>query len=150
MKELRVTPIKDGTVIDHITPGRALKVLRVLKIPESTSSVVSILMNVNGKKGKKDIVKIESRELDPKEVDKIALIAPKATINIIRDYEVIKKHKVELPMEVVGLTKCSNPTCISNAREPVESRFQVITKDPLRIKCYYCEREPEDIAEGII
>jgi aspartate carbamoyltransferase regulatory subunit len=150
MKELKVTPIKDGTVIDHITPGRALKVLRVLKIPESTASVVSVLMNVNGKKGKKDIVKIENRELDPKEVDKIALIAPKATINIIRDFEVIKKHKVELPSEVVGLTKCSNPTCISNAREPVESRFQVITKDPLRIKCYYCEREPEDIAEGII
>ncbi len=150
MKELKVTPIKDGTVIDHITPGRALKVLRVLKIPESTFSIVSVLMNVNGKKGKKDIVKIENRELDPKEVDKIALIAPKATINIIRDYEVVKKHKVELPKEVVGLTKCSNPTCISNAHEPVESRFQVITKDPLRIKCYYCEREPEDIAEGII
>ena len=150
MKELKVTPIKDGTVIDHITPGHALKVLHVLKIPESTSSVVSVLMNVNGKKGKKDIVKIENRELDPKELDKIALIAPKATINIIRDYEVIKKHIVELPNEVVGLTKCSNPTCISNAREPVESRFHVVGRDPLRIKCYYCEREPEDIAEEVI
>jgi aspartate carbamoyltransferase regulatory subunit len=150
MKELKVTPIKDGTVIDHITPGHALKVLHVLKIPETTSSVVSILMNVNGKKGKKDIVKIENRELDPKELDKIALIAPKATINIIREYDVVKKHIVELPNELVGLTKCSNPTCISNAREPVESRFQVVSKDPVRIKCYYCERELDDIAEGII
>jgi aspartate carbamoyltransferase regulatory subunit len=150
MKELKVTPIKDGTVIDHITPGRALKVLRILKIPESTSSVVSVAMNVSGKMGKKDIVKVENRELDPKELDKIALIAPKATINIIRDYEVIKKHKVVLPDEVVGIAKCSNPTCISNAREPVESRFHVISKDPPRIKCYYCEREPEDITEGII
>src|SRR5512136_1094538 len=149
MKELKVTPIKDGTVIDHITPGHALKVLHVLKIPETTSSVVSILMNVNGKKGKKDIVKIENRELDPKELDKIALIAPKATINIIREYEVVKKHIVELPNEVVGLTKCSNPTCISNTHEPVESRFHVVSRDPLRIKCYYCEREPEDITEGI-
>lgn len=150
MKELKVTPIKDGTVIDHITHGHALKVLHVLKIPESTVSVVSILMNVNGKKGKKDIVKIENRELDPKEVNKIALIAPKATINIIRDYEVVKKHIVELPKDVIGLTKCSNPTCISNAHEPVESRFHVISTEPLRIKCYYCEREPEDIAAGII
>ena len=150
MKTLKITPIKDGTVIDHITPGRALKVLRVLNLPESTSSVVSILMNVMGKKGKKDIVKIENRELDPKELDKIALIAPKATINIIRDYEVVKKHTVEIPDEVVGITRCSNPTCISNAREPVESRFHVISKDPPRIRCYYCEREPEDIAEGII
>jgi len=150
MKELKITPIKDGTVIDHITPGRALKVLRVLNLPESTSSVVSILMNVMGKKGKKDIVKVENRELDPKELDKIALIAPRATINIIRDYEVVKKHTVEIPDEVVGITRCSNPTCISNAREPVESRFHVISKDPPRIRCYYCEREPEDIAEGII
>lgn len=150
MKELKVTPIKNGTVIDHITPGHALKVLRVLKIPETTFSVVSILMNVTGKKGKKDIVKIENRELDPKELDKIALIAPKATINIIRDYEVVKKHKVELHDEVIGLAKCPNPTCISNAREPVESRFHVTCRDPLRIKCYYCEREPEDIAAGII
>jgi aspartate carbamoyltransferase regulatory subunit len=150
MKELKVTPIKDGTVIDHITPGHALKVLHVLKIPESTSSIVSILMNVNGKKGKKDIVKIENRELDPKELDKIALIAPKATINIIREYDVVKKHTVELPNEVVGIAKCSNPTCISNAHEPVQSRFHVVSKDPLRIKCYYCDREPEDIADRII
>ena len=150
MKELKVTPIKDGTVIDHITPGRAVKVLRILKIPESTSSVVSVAMNVTGKTGKKDIVKVENRELDPRELDKIALIAPKATINIIRDYEVVKKHKVELPDEIVGIAKCPNPTCISNSREPVESRFHVISKDPPRIKCYYCEREPEDIAEGII
>ncbi|MCU0850458.1 MAG: aspartate carbamoyltransferase regulatory subunit, partial [Candidatus Thermoplasmatota archaeon] len=104
----------------------------------------------NGKKGKKDIVKIENRELDPKEVDKIALIAPKATINIIRDYEVVKKHTVQLPEEVIGLTKCSNPTCITNTREPVESRFQVICKDPVRIRCYFCEREPDDIAAGIV
>jgi len=95
-------------------------------------------------------VKVENRELDPKELDKIALIAPRATINIIRDYEVVKKHTVEIPDEVVGITRCSNPTCISNAREPVESRFHVISKDPPRIRCYYCEREPEDIAEGII
>ncbi len=150
MKEVKVTPIKDGTVIDHITPGNAVKVLHILKIPESTTAVVSVAINVTGKKGKKDIVKIESRELDPKELDKIALIAPKATINIIRDYEVVKKHKVELPTEVIGIAKCSNPTCISNAREPVQSRFHVVCKDPPRIRCYYCEREPEDVADMIV
>jgi aspartate carbamoyltransferase regulatory subunit len=150
MKELKITPIKDGTVIDHIAPGFALKVLRVLNLPESSSSVVSVIMNVTGKKGKKDIVKIENRELDPKELNKIALIAPKATINIIRNYDVAKKHTVQIPDEVVGIARCPNPTCISNAHEPVESRFIVISKDPPRIRCYYCEREPEDITEGII
>ena len=150
MKELRVTPIKNGTVIDHITPGFALKVLHVLKIPEASSSVVSVAMNVKSKMDKKDIVKIENRELDTKEVNKIALIAPKATINIIRDFNVVEKHKVHLPDEIVGIVKCSNPTCISNSKEPVKSRFLLVSKDPPRIKCYYCERETEDIAERII
>jgi len=150
MKKLKITPIKNGTVIDHITPGFAVKVLHILEIPKSSSSVVSVAMNVKSKLGKKDIVKVENRELDPREVDKISLIAPKATINIIRDYEVIEKHRVHLPDEIIGIVTCSNPTCISNSKEPVQSRFLLVNKDPPRIKCYYCEREPDDIAERII
>ena len=149
-KELKVPRIKDGSVIDHITAGNAVKVLHILGIPKASSSTVSVAMNVRSKLGKKDIVKVENRELDPQEVDKIALIAPKATINIIRDYEVAKKHKVKLPDEIVGIVSCSNPTCVSNANEPVESRFRIISRDPPKIKCYYCEREPDDIAERII
>ena len=150
MKELKIQPIKNGTVIDHITAGQAVNVLHILRIPSSLTSVVSVAMNVKSKIGKKDIVKVENRELDPHEVDKIALIAPKATINIIRDYDVAEKHKVQLPDEIVGIVQCSNPTCVSNAHEPIKSRFHVVSCDPPRIKCYYCEREPEDIADRII
>jgi len=149
-KELKIPRIKDGTVIDHINAGNAVKVLHILGIPRASSSVVSVAMNVKSKMGKKDIVKVEDRELRPSEVDKIALIAPKATINIIRDYEVAKKYRVQLPEEVIGIVKCSNPTCISNSNEPVKSRFKIISKDPPRIICYYCEREPEDISERIM
>jgi len=150
MKPMKIPKIKDGTVIDHIPAGNAIKVLRILGIPEKTSSIVSVAMNVKSRIGRKDIVKVENRELARDEVDKIALIAPKATINIIRDYEVVEKHQVELPDELIGIVRCSNPTCISNTREPIESRFKVISKDPPRIVCYYCEREPEDIDEKII
>jgi len=149
-KDLKVPRIKNGTVIDHIAAGNAVKVLHILGIPKSSSSTVSVAMNVKSKLGKKDIVKVENRELKRSEVDKIALISPKATINIIRDYEVKEKHRVKLPDEIIGIVKCSNPTCISNSKEPVKSRFKVISKDPARIKCYYCEREPEDISEKII
>jgi aspartate carbamoyltransferase regulatory subunit len=149
-KELKIPLIINGTVIDHITAGNAVKVLHILGIPRSSYSIVSVAMNVKSKFGMKDIVKVENRELDPHEVDKIALIAPKATINFIRDYEVAKKHKVKLPDEIVGIVSCSNPTCVSNSKEPVKSRFRVISKDPPKIKCYYCEREPEDIADRII
>ena len=150
-KELKIPLIKEGTVIDHITAGNAVKVLHILGIPEKTlDSVVSVVMNVKSKIGKKDIVKVENRELKPEEVNKIALIAPKATINIIRDYEVVKKFKVHLPDEIVGIVRCPNPNCISNTREPIQSRFRVISRDPIRIKCCYCEREPENIADNII
>lgn len=151
MKELKIQPIKNGTVIDHIYPGNSVKVLSILRIPKTISSTVSVAMNVRSKYGKKDIVKVEDRELDNDEVDKIALIAPKATMNIIRDFEVVKKYTVELPDEIVGIACCLNPTCISNDdKETVRSRFKVISKDPPRIKCYYCEREPENIADHIL
>ena len=149
-KELKIPLIKDGTVIDHITAGNAVKVLHILGIPRSSSSIVSVAMNVKSRFGKKDIVKVENRELDPNEVNKISLIAPKATINFIRDYEVAKKHRVKLPDEIIGIVSCANPTCVSNAKEPVKSRFKIINKDPPKVKCYYCERELEDIADRII
>jgi len=151
MKELKIQPIRNGTVIDHITPGNALKVLKILKIPENVSdSIVSAVMNVESKRGRKDIVKIENRELKASEVDKIALIAPNATINIIRDYEVAEKHHVVVPDEIVGIVKCANPNCISNSKEPIQPRFIVKSREPLRIKCFYCERELEDISSGLM
>ncbi len=152
MKEFKVTPIKNGTVIDHITCNMALKVLKILGVTEKgVGSTVSALLHVPSKKAEwKDVVKIEDRELDTEEVDKIALIAPDATINIIRNYNVAEKHKVELPDEVMGIVKCPNPSCITNLKEPVESRFTVISKNPPILKCWYCERELEDVSEHII
>lgn len=149
--ELKITPIKHGTVIDHIACGRARIILRILGIPEiGESSVISIAMNVAGKSGKKDILKIEDKELKPKDINKIALISPNASINIIRNYKVIKKYNVELPSIIEGIAKCANPGCITNTREPIQSKFIVISKRPARLRCYYCERELKDIAENII
>jgi len=88
--------------------------------------------------------------LKASEVDKIALIAPNATINIIRDYEVAEKHHVVVPDEIVGIVKCANPNCISNSKEPIQPRFIVKSREPLRIKCFYCERELEDISSGLM
>lgn len=152
VKEFKVTPIRNGTVIDHIACNKALKVLKILGITEGgVNSTVSVLMHVPSGKAKwKDVVKIEDRELDAKEVDKIALIAPFATINIIRNYNVAEKHRVELPETVKGIVKCANLNCITNLREPVESRFIVISRDPPKLKCWYCEREIEDISEHMV
>jgi len=147
VKELKVTPIKNGTVIDHITVGMALQVVRILGIADrGASSTVSVLMHVpSADQGWKDIVKIEDRELEPNEVDKISLIAPKATINIIRNFNVEAKHRVNLPDEVVGIVRCENHNCISNSAEPIDSRFRVLRRDPLLLRCAYCEREVSNV-----
>ncbi len=152
VKELRVTPIRNGTVIDHITCNMALKVLSILGITEKgVDSTVSVLLHAPSKKGGwKDVVKIEDRELVAKEVDRIALIAPFATINIIRNYNVAEKHNVELPENVKGIVKCANINCITNLKEPVESRFDVISKDPPKLRCWYCERVIEDLSEQMV
>jgi len=149
-EELHVKKIREGTVIDHITSGHALTVLRILGIFGREGGVVSAAMNVPSKKIKrKDIVKIEGRELRPEEVDKIALIAPRATINIIRNYKVIRKEKVNLPKVIRGIVRCANPTCVSNSNEPVQSTFIVECEEPLRLRCHYCGRimEKDDILQ---
>lgn len=149
MQELKVQPIRNGTVIDHITAGRAIAVLRILGMPRpGWTSTITAAMNVPGSRGRKDILKIEDRELDPTEVNKISLIAPSATINIVREYEVIHKDVVELPEKVSGIVKCPNQNCVTN-HEPVKTQFLVVGRDPLRLRCGYCDREISDVADHI-
>ncbi len=137
---LRVTKIKHGTVIDHIPAGRALDVLKVLGITGREGLRIAIIMNVESAKlGRKDIVKIEGRELSPSEVNVIALVAPTATINIVKDFKVVSKFRVSVPEVVEGIIRCPNPTCITNKnREPISTRFRVVSRDPLMLQCEYC------------
>ncbi|MFC6904446.1 aspartate carbamoyltransferase regulatory subunit [Halalkalicoccus tibetensis] len=134
--ELRVGKIRNGTVIDHVTGGQALTVLAILDIDGSGGEEISVGMNVpSDRLGRKDIVKVEGRELSQEEVDVLSLVAPDATINIVREYEVIEKHRVERPEEVVGVLTCPNANCITTAREPVDSRFSVLEDG---VRCDYC------------
>jgi len=147
-KTLRVSKIKEGTVIDHITSGHALDVIKILGITGRAEGAVTVAMNVPSKRLRmKDMVKVEGRELNPKEVDKIALLAPHASINIIRNYKVAEKKRVKLPKTIRGIVKCANPACISNSEEPVQPTFYVEKEDPLRLRCHYCGyiMEKEDV-----
>ena len=147
--ELKIKAIENGTVIDHITANKSLHILKILGLPDSETQNVTIAMNVSSAEiGRKDILKIENRELDAKELNQVALIAPKATINIIRDYEPIKKDKVGLPNKITSILKCTNPKCITNyENEPITSRFDVIQSYPPVVRCHYCEKliKTEDI-----
>ncbi len=139
MKQMKVDAIKNGTVIDHIPEGKALAVADILNL--SGSNEVMIGINLNSKKvGKKDIIKIENRELSQEEVNSIALIAPSATLTIIKDFEVIRKVKAEIPESIEGLISCPNPKCITNS-EKIKTKFKVTDKNPLNVRCCYCEKK---------
>jgi len=141
MKEqLKVDPIKNGTVIDHITAGKALQVVDLLNLNNSPNELM-IGMNLTSKKmGKKDIIKIEERELTDEEVSTIALISPTATTIIINNYVVVKKAVTKIPSFIEGLIVCPNPKCVTNI-EHARSKFYVSNREPIEVRCSYCERK---------
>jgi len=135
--QLRVSKIQNGTVIDHVAAGQALNVLAILGIDGTSGEAVSVGMNVpSDRLGRKDIVKVEGRELSQSEVDVLSLIAPAASINIVRDYDVVEKNRVVRPDAVASIISCPNRNCISNADEPIQSRFTVLSDG---VRCDYCE-----------
>jgi aspartate carbamoyltransferase regulatory subunit len=142
---LTVSKIRNGTVIDHIPAGRSLAVLKVLGITGSEGLRIAILMNVESKKlGRKDIVKIEEKYVDEREANLISLIAPEATVNIIKDFNVVEKKNLKLPEVVKGLLKCVNPHCITNNDPEAVSEFVKVSDRPLRLKCIYCDTQLEE------
>ena len=144
----RVTAINNGTVIDHIPAGTALAVLRMLGISDDRSSPISLVMNVpSSKHGRKDIIKVEDRELTQNELDRLALIAPKASVAIIRSYSVAEKREVTIGAELVNIASCTFSNCITiTPREPQDHRLRVVNGDPIELRCRYCGR-PQEMSE---
>jgi len=150
-EKIRIVKIRDGTVIDHIRAGKALEVLQILGITGKDGNVVTLAMNISSSKiKKKDIVKVEHRFLKEQEVARIALVAPEATINHIEDSKIIKKVRVELPDVISDIFPCPNQRCVTNKeREPIRSKYEVVSKTPMQLKCLYCWTivEEQDISK---
>lgn len=139
-KELQVKALKNGTVIDHIPSEYLFKVVFLLQL-ERVNNQITIGNNLNSKlMGRKGIIKVSDRYFSEEELSRIALIAPSAKINIIKNFEVIEKKILSLPDSFSGIVKCPNPKCITN-NEPMKNRFEVISKNPIVLKCPYCEKE---------
>ena len=150
-EKIRIVKIHDGTVIDHIRAGKALEVLKILGITGEDGNIVTLAMNISSSKiEKKDIVKVEHRFLEEEEVARIALVAPEATINLIEDSKIIKKTRVELPDTISDVVECTNQRCVTNKeREPIQSKYEVVSHKPIQLKCLYCWTliEEQDIIE---
>lgn len=134
---LAVAALRNGTVIDQIPSASLFKAVRILDI-ESATAAVTIGNNLpSGKLGSKGIIKVADTVYPEATLNRIALIAPTAKVNVIRDYEVVEKRQVRLPDTIVGLVRCANPKCITN-NEPMLTRFDVVDRNDVTLRCCYC------------
>ena len=139
-KELVVSALENGTVLDHIPADKVYKALDILNL-KGVENQITIGINLSSRaQGKKGIIKIADKFFEDEELNKLALIAPKATVNVIRNFEVVEKKTLTMPEEIVSIAKCMNPKCITN-HQPIKTRFT--TKDngnEISLLCHYCEK----------
>lgn len=141
-KKLQVEAIEHGSVIDHIPAQQGVKILKFFKFTQ-TKEKITIGLNLSTYSGKsKDLIKIENTFFNDQQANQLALFAPNATINQIKDFKVVNKFKVQLPSSFIGVLACPNSNCISH-NEPVKSVFYVKQKNTLKLKCHYCEKSFE-------
>ena len=139
-KELAVAALQNGTVIDHIPTASLFKVVNLLGLANLNDVSVTIGNNLDSPRlGKKGIIKVADLVFPEATLNRIAVIAPNAVVNIIRDYEVVEKFNVTLPDELIDIVKCNNPKCITN-NEPMRTHFHVIDREHTTLRCHYCER----------
>ena len=146
-RELLIRAIKHGIVIDHIPSEKVFAIVEILKLKEYSERITVATNMPSSSLGRKGIIKIEEKILEEKELNNISLLAPNVTINIIDNYEVVEKSKLEKLDKVIGLMKCDNPKCISN-HENIETKFIRVEEDlnennleeKTKYKCFYCEK----------
>lgn len=145
-KTMLVRKIPDGTVIDHVPAGKALSVLRLLGKPQERGFTIALVMNVDSSKmGKKDILKVEGMEISQEQVPRLALIAPRASVNIVRAYKVVSKRNVLPPRTLRAVLNCTATTCVSvREKDSAPSIFFLSSRSPLRYRCKYCGREVDE------
>ena len=139
-KQLKIRALKNGTVLDHIPSKQLFRVIDILGLNTATHQITFGINLESAALGKKGIVKISDRFFEDDELNKIALIAPKASINIIKNYEVVEKKKITIPSQIIGIARCMNPMCVTN-KQNIKTKFSTIIKDDnISLLCYYCEK----------
>jgi len=138
-KKLQVSAIKDGTVIDHIPANSLFKVINILNLDKVETQMTFGSNFESEKLGLKAIIKLSDVFFEDDDINKIALVAPEAKLNIIKDYHVVEKKVVVVPDNIKGIAKCVNPKCVTN-NESITTKFTVVSKKKVAIKCHYCEK----------
>ena len=140
--KLLVEAIANGTVIDHITPGQAINILRMFKFLGKHNHITVGFNLRSGQLGQKDIIKISDVTFSPSQTEQLAVLAPNATVNQIENYKVVDKYNLRLPHETVGDFACPNSNCITHIEKGATPRFKISKDDKGQVlmRCHYCER----------
>ncbi|MFO7939001.1 MAG: aspartate carbamoyltransferase regulatory subunit [Bacteroidales bacterium] len=138
-KKLQVSAIKNGTVIDHVPADHLFMVINILGLQKIDKPITFGTNLESSRLGRKAIIKISDVYFEDDDINRIALVAPEAKLNDIRDYQVVNKRIVEVPDNIVGIAKCGNPKCITN-HDNVVPKFEVVNKKHVALKCHYCEK----------
>ena len=87
VRELQITALKNGIVIDHIPVEKTFPIVEILGLRDY-NEVITVACNLKSSSlGKKGLIKIEDKNLRERELGEIALLAPDVTINIIENFK---------------------------------------------------------------
>ena len=134
---MNVDSIQNGIVIDHITAGQGMRLYELLGLDELDVSVALIKNVVSKKMGRKDIIKIDADI--PVNVDIIGFVDPGATVNFIKNGELVDKKTIEMPEILTNVLKCKNPRCISSCEQELSQIFRLTDREHKVYRCIYCE-----------
>ena len=134
---MNIDSIQNGVVIDHITAGNGMRLYSLLGLDALDVSVAIIKNVVSRKMGKKDIIKIDADI--PVDFQVIGYVDPGATLNIIRDGQLVSKQAVEMPDRLVGVIRCYNPRCITSTEQELKQIFKLTDREKRVYRCIYCE-----------
>ena len=139
---MKIDPIKNGIVIDHIEAGKGMAIFNFLNLAD-LDCTVALIKNVPSKKmGKKDIIKIDA-DIDL-HTDVLGYIAPEVTVNVIKSGKTIEKRRLELPETVKNVIKCKNPRCITSVEQGIDHVFKLVDKENRIYRCIYCESKAKN------
>ena len=135
---MNIDSIENGVVLDHISQGKGMLVVKLLGL-EDFDSPIAIIRNARTKRGsgKKDIIKIEG-DVDMN-LDVLGFVDPKITVNIIVNGSIAEKKRIAPPNHITNVVKCKNPRCITSIESELPHVFQKSNDEIYR--CIYCEEE---------
>jgi aspartate carbamoyltransferase regulatory subunit len=87
--------------------------------------------------GRKDIIKIDADI--PVNVDIIGFVDPGATVNFIKNGELVDKKTIEMPEILTNVLRCKNPRCISSCEQELSQIFRLTDREHKVYRCIYCE-----------